>query len=90
MIVKYGYTDGSGDYRIVIDEDKCNACGECINSCPEGLFELYHNDYDEKAVKIKDSLVKKIGYLCPGFSVCKRRESNCHSVCKPEAIHHTW
>ena len=90
MIVKYGYTDGSGDYRIVIDEDKCNGCGECIGICPEGLFELYQNDYDEEVIRVKDHLIKRIGYLCPGFSICSRKEGHCHSVCKFSAIDHTW
>ena len=90
MIVKYGYTDGAGDYRIVIDEDKCSGCGVCIDVCPESLFELYENDYDESKAKIKNVLMKKIGYLCPGFAICKRKEKNCHSACESDAITHTW
>ena len=90
MIVQYGYTDGAGDYRIIIDEDKCDGCGECAGACPEALFELYENDYDEEVIRIKHSLVKKIGYLCPGFSNCSEEEKNCHTVCKSDAITHSW
>jgi NAD-dependent dihydropyrimidine dehydrogenase PreA subunit len=30
----YGYKDGSGDYFIIIDTDKCNGCGICEHECP--------------------------------------------------------
>ena len=51
----------AGDYRIFIDEDKCYGCGACIDVCPESLFELYENDYDETKAKIKNEVMKKIG-----------------------------
>ncbi len=25
----------------VVDEDKCTACGDCVDACPKGLFELH-------------------------------------------------
>ena len=31
MIANYGFKDGSGDWFIVIDTDKCNGCGKCVD-----------------------------------------------------------
>lgn len=27
-------------YTVEIDEEKCNGCGECVESCPAEIFEL--------------------------------------------------
>ena len=34
MIANYGYKDGSGEYFIAIDTDKCDGCGDCVPVCP--------------------------------------------------------
>jgi NAD-dependent dihydropyrimidine dehydrogenase PreA subunit len=44
---------------IVIDEDKCNGCGECIPNCPEGAIQIV----DNKARLISD-------LLCDGLGAC--------------------
>ena len=89
MIIHYGYTDGSGEYRVAIDTDRCDGCGKCVAACPEGIFEVAPDDYDEEVARVKDELVKKLGYLCPGLSRCAAQQ-NCHVVCEKEAISHTW
>ena len=87
----YGYADGTGDYFITIDTDKCDGCGECVTACPENLLELAEDDYGKVVAKVKDEVRIKLGYLCPGFNPgCSEKEINCHSVCKNEAISHTW
>lgn len=44
---------------VVIDEDKCNGCGECIPSCAEGALQIVNG----KAKLIKDS-------FCDGLGAC--------------------
>lgn len=44
---------------IVIDEDLCNGCGECITGCVEGALELV----DGKAKLVKES-------YCDGLGAC--------------------
>ena len=36
MLANYGYSDGSGNYFITIDTEKCNRCGDCVAACPSG------------------------------------------------------
>ncbi len=44
---------------VLIDEERCDGCGECITACAEGALELV----DGKAKIISDN-------LCDGFGVC--------------------
>ncbi len=44
---------------IVIDEEKCNGCGQCIPNCPEGAIQIV----DGKARLISD-------LLCDGLGAC--------------------
>jgi len=46
---------------IVIDEEKCNGCGVCINACHEGALELI----DGKAKLISDSYCDGLGACLP-------------------------
>jgi hypothetical protein len=40
---------------------------------------------------VKPELGKTLSYACPGYlRKCSTLETNCHSVCKPDAIEHTW
>ena len=50
MLSNYGYEDGSGNYYITIDTDKCSECGEkpCLQACPEGIFQTELDDYDDE------------------------------------------
>jgi NAD-dependent dihydropyrimidine dehydrogenase PreA subunit len=73
LIAYYGYTDGSGEYFVVIDSDKCSGCGKCVEHCPKGVLqvELMFIDLDDKPVAIvKEEYCNKIGYIC--------------AACKPE------
>lgn len=91
IIANYGYTDGSGDYYIIIDTDACDGCGECVKACPEGIFEVAPDDYDKPVAMVKEEKIKSVGYLCPGYQrVCINKGINCHQACQKGAISHTW
>lgn len=88
--VNYGYSDGTGVYYITMDSAKCNGCNACVETCPNGLFSLSYEDGKKSAV-IKKEMLKKISQVCPGISVCRnQRENTCESVCKSNAISHSW
>jgi len=91
MKAHYGYTDGTGDYYIVIDSDVCNGCGKCVDACPAGVLIVEKDDSGREKAKVKDSVRRKLANVCPGFVECSRQHTdNCHSVCDCNAICHTW
>jgi predicted CoA-substrate-specific enzyme activase len=88
--VNYGYSDGTGVYYITIDANKCDACSACVNICPEALFAI-SSENGKDAVVIKPEMRKKISQLCPGAGNCRKNiDKNCQSVCKNNAISHSW
>jgi Fe-S-cluster-containing hydrogenase component 2 len=92
MITHYGYIDGSGEYYIVVDSDKCNGCGKCVEVCPQKALVLVTEfiDLEDKTVAaISEEHRKKISYTC---QACKP-ESNqtpCVFACKTKAIKCVW
>jgi ferredoxin len=93
MIIQYGYTDATGEYYISINTDNCNGCEDCVNACPGNLLEMTIDDYDNTVVKIRDEVVKTIGFLCPGNQT-GQREDSCHVACKAacpfDVFQHSW
>ena len=95
MIANYGYKDGSGEYFIIIDTDKCDGCRDCVNACPGGVLDvgLDENDplSDDEVVFVTEEERKKIKYTC---APCKPRDGRpplpCMAACKPGAILHSW
>ena len=95
MIANYGYKDGSGDFYISIDTDKCDGCEDCIPVCPAGVLEIRENEFDPLAeddmVAVTEEHRKKIKYSC---APCKPEDSThdlpCVKVCEPDAIKHSW
>ena len=88
----YGYTDGSGEYYIIIDSAKCDGCGECIKKCPQNALEMITEmiDLEDKTVAAVTELHrKKIRYTC---AACKPEENKtpCVLVCKQSAIRCVW
>ncbi len=94
MKAHYGYKDGSGDFFIVVDSDKCNGCGECVEACPNGVLELISNEFDIEGgtmVAVKDEHRKKIKYSCaPCKPVSGERKILCVLNCPTDAITHSW
>ncbi|MEW6185759.1 MAG: ferredoxin family protein [Thermodesulfobacteriota bacterium] len=96
MLAHYGYTDGSGDFYITIDTDKCNGCGDCVRVCPGRVLEILDQDPNDPlreipVVAVRDSLRNKIKHTC---SLCKPESEHsplpCLEACKTKAVAHSW
>jgi ferredoxin len=92
IITHYGYSDGSGEYYIVIDAAKCNGCGECVKVCPQSALELVSMfiDLDDKTVAaVTEQQRKNIKYAC---SPCKPESGKapCVLACAEKAIWCVW
>ncbi|MDP6510601.1 MAG: 4Fe-4S binding protein [Dehalococcoidia bacterium] len=91
MLANYGYSDGSGTYYITLDTDKCNGCGDCVTACPQQMFLVEPDDYDDDKVVIKEAMRKDVKYLCaPCKPTAGPRELPCEATCAPGAIVHSW
>ena len=96
MIANYGYKDGSGEFFISLDSDRCDGCGVCVSSCPAGVFEVRDQDPSDPFREIpvgaiKDSQRNKIKDACaPCKPVFDRPPLPCLTACKPGAIAHSW
>lgn len=93
MIANYGYKDGSGEYYITIDTDKCTGCGSCVDACPGGVMAVGEDEHDpmsdEEVAFVTDAERKKIKYTC---APCKGEGKTppCMEACEPGAITHSW
>ena len=91
MLAMYGYKDGSGDYFITIDTDKCDGCGDCVPACPYGVFEIIVDDYDDEVAAVRGDQKNKLKYTC---NPCKpegiSEELPCVACCAQDAISHSW
>jgi Fe-S-cluster-containing dehydrogenase component len=92
IITYYGYSDGSGEYYIVIDAEKCIGCAKCIVQCPESALELVDMliDLEDKTVAaVTEQQRKNIKYTC---SSCKPESGRapCAMACSEKAIWCVW
>ncbi len=92
MIIHYGYMDGSGEYYISVDTDKCDGCGKCVQQCSQSVLELVAEmiDLDDKTVAaVTEEHRKKLRYTC---SQCKpeQKETPCVLACINGAIRSSW
>ncbi|MBI4319280.1 MAG: 4Fe-4S binding protein [Chloroflexi bacterium] len=91
MLANYGYKDGSGEFFITIDTDKCDGCAKCVEACPSGVLEMIVDDYDENVAAVTDEHRKKIKYSCaPCKPISGPRELPCQVACAPGCIAHSW
>ena len=93
MKANYGYLDGSGQFFITIDTDKCAVCehNACIAACPEQLFGVETDDYDERAAFIREDVRHQIKYKCAACKpVNNRQPLLCVEACSYGAIVHSW
>ena len=92
MIIYYGYRDSSGEYYIVVDSDKCDGCGKCVQHCPPNALELgkVMVDLEDKLVAaVTEEHRRKIKYTC---SPCKPETemAPCMASCEKRALTCTW
>lgn len=93
MIANFGYIDGSGEYFITVDTDKCSICEikPCIEACPKNIFEKAEDDYGNVILIVKEMAKRSLKEEC---AICKpninRMPLPCVIVCPFDSIKHSW
>jgi NAD-dependent dihydropyrimidine dehydrogenase PreA subunit len=63
MIAYYGFKDGSGDWFLAIDTDKCDGCSKYTHACPANVLKVGEDEYDpfrdEPVAKVREEERKK-------------------------------
>ena len=95
MIANYGYRDGSGDFFITIDTEKCDGCADCVRACPVGIFVVGEdpNDplRDDPVAFVGDEQRKQLKYACAACKPDRDRPAlACTVACNAQAIAHSW
>ena len=89
--IGYGYSDGTGEYFITVDNGHCNGCGKCVPVCPGNVLAMALDGNGQMKAVVRESLRQSLAFACPGFESCNRAHpANCHTVCPGEAIRHSW
>jgi ferredoxin len=90
-IANYGYSDGSGDYYLVVDTDKCDGCAKCVEACPQDVLAVEVDDYDDLVALVKEEHRKNLKYVCaPCKPVSGAVDLKCQTACPTQAISHSW
>jgi ferredoxin len=97
MIANYGYEDGSGFYYITIDGDICARCSDhsCVAACPQGVYAIEMDDYDDFVAVVAEKSRKRLRELC---ALCKGQNGGggsehklpCTDACSAGALRHSW
>lgn len=90
----YGFKDASGEWFLIIDTDRCNGCGECVNVCPSNVLEVHEDELDPLSerivVSVREDKRNNIRYACapckPGYG---ETPPPCIKACKTDAISHS-
>lgn len=86
MLANYGYRDGSGDWFITIDTDKCDGCGRCRESCPKRVLEIVADDCDDLVAAVGEGHRRTIKYDCGPCG----SDRPCQTACPQGAIAFSW
>ena len=70
----------------VVDDDKCTACGKCVQSCPRGLFELRKKAKKNRKLYVACSNCDKGGVARKSCRVACIACTKCQQVCESDAI----
>lgn len=94
MLAHYGFKDGSGEWFIIIDTNKCDGCGKCVQGCPRRVLEVGEDEYDpfrdEPVAKVSEIERKKLRYTCaPCKPVYGQEATPCIISCEKGAISHS-
>lgn len=91
MIANYGYEDGSGHYYIKIDTSKCAECADkgCISACPEKLFSVELDDFDDEVVVIREDARNTLQTACARCKAEGKTEL-CIEACQAKAVGFSW
>lgn len=95
MRASYGYRDGSGDYYITVDTDRCTGCGDCVPACPAGVLDVGEDENDplkeDDVAFVVEAHRRRLGTSC---AACKpsgaRPALPCVAACPEDAIEHSW
>ncbi len=94
MITNYGFKDGSGEWYVVIETEKCDGCGKCADVCPGKILEVGPDEFDifreTPVISVKVEERKKIRYSCapcrPGYGM---GPPPCVASCEAGAVSHS-
>ena len=97
MIANYGFEDGSGFYYITVDGDLCTQCAHhgCVIACPQGVYAIEMDDYDDFVAVVGEGTRKRLRELC---ALCKGQDGGggaerrlpCTDACAVGALRHSW
>ncbi|RLB08181.1 MAG: ferredoxin [Deltaproteobacteria bacterium] len=95
MIAHYGYKDASGEYFIILDTEKCDGCGACVDACRWGVLEVGVDPnnpfHEEPIVLVTEEHRNKLKYSCAQCKpVSDRPPLPCVSACPNGALSHSW
>jgi len=97
VLAHYGYRDASGEFFIVVDTDRCNGCGACVEACPRDVFALDEDAGDPfregRVATVGEEQRNKLKYVCGPCKSASARDSGdppCAAACAADAISHSW
>jgi ferredoxin len=94
MEVYYGFMDGSGEWFLRLDTDRCDGCARCVEVCPGHVLEVGPDELDPlgdgTVARVRDEELRKLRYTCaPCRPGCGDGPTPCMAACGPEAISFT-
>ncbi|MFH0821324.1 MAG: 4Fe-4S dicluster domain-containing protein [Pseudomonadota bacterium] len=81
---------------MAVDADKCDGCGDCVEACPAGVFEVVDEDPNDPLREGSLAIVRpdKRNKLNDACNHCKPQETraplSCLSACTAGSLSHSW